>query len=217
MGPSEANRRSSTRGMNVRLHNKGIPRPAASIALKRYYEDPEHCKLRSQEQLTLHAEHPERFDSFETARRVRWEDSKQHENQSDLMIKRWENPEFVKMMLKSSGVKFNKQEKMLQEIFNDLRLPYRYVGDGQFTIGTKCPDFVNTNGQKKVIELLGCHWHGCLEHSPDEDKQKEFIDRVLLFKEFGYLTLGIWSHELKDQKTLRLKILEFDQVESLGG
>lgn len=67
------------------------------------------------------------------------------------------------------------------------------------TLGGKVPDFVNVNGQKKIIELFGDYWH-----EPEEEQE-----RIDLFAKYGYQTLVIWDYELKDVNKLKEKILEF--------
>ena len=144
-----------------------------------------------------------------------WAENDARRSQQSMQSKNlWKDPGYVKKMVYavSHRTSPNKKEIILRNVVDDLNLQYKYVGDGQFTIGTKCPDFVNINGQKKIIELLGCYWHGCPDHFSDEVKQKEFEDRVQLFKSFGYSTLGIWEHELKDIKSLKCKILKFDHM-----
>ena len=64
------------------------------------------------------------------------------------------------------------------------------------------PDFVNINGQMKIIELFGIHWH-----EPSEEKE-----RMELFKNHGYQTLIIWDFELKNLKHLKRKILYFERT-----
>lgn len=202
-----------------------------SVDLKKYYADPEHCKLRSQEQLKLHEEHPELFDSFKTARRVRWEDSKQHENQSDLMIKRWQEPgyrdnissrmeeiwrdprypwnniqfreEVESRILKANQVRPNKAEKKLIDIL-DSKFPdcWKYVGDGSFWIEGKNPDFVNINGKKQLIELFGDYWHKNLAHQ----------SRIELFRKYGFDTLIIWASELKHPEQVVTKLQKFEEA-----
>jgi len=94
----------------------------------------------------------------------------------------------------------NKPEMRLNEILNGLYPgEWKYVGDGQFFIAGRCPDFVNINGQKKIIELFGDYWH------KDDDPQ----DRIGIFKPFGFETLVIWEHELKSLKKLKRKLLDF--------
>lgn len=44
-------------------------------------------------------------------------------------------------------------ERQMKKIIKKYNLPYRYTGDGSFLIGFKNPDFVNINGEKKLIEV----------------------------------------------------------------
>ena len=55
-----------------------------------------------------------------------------------------------------SGI-YLRTEEMIKNI-NRNNLPYKYVGDGSFIIGYKNPDFINTNGEKKLIEV-GNEYH----------------------------------------------------------
>ena len=69
----------------------------------------------------------------------------------------WKNPEYVrKQMIARNRITINKKESLL---LNQLNLLYpnewRFVGCGELIINGKCPDFVNINGQKKIIELFG--------------------------------------------------------------
>lgn len=92
-------------------------------------------------------------------------------------------------------------ELQVMEIIKDLNLPYRYVGNGEVIISGLCPDFINCNGQKKLIEVFGDYWH-----KPCEEKQ-----RYAMFAQFGYRTLIIWEHELKDKIQVSNRLLEFDK------
>lgn len=112
----------------------------------------------------------------------------------------WQNPEFVKKQMKSRGVKPNKAELKLNELLQQILLKeYKYVGDGEFILAGKCPDFININGQKKIIELYGTYWH----------KGETGQDRIDLFEQYGYKTLIVWEDELKDIEDLKNKILNF--------
>lgn len=98
------------------------------------------------------------------------------------------------------GIKPNKPEKFLLRLLNDLHPgEWKYTGDFSMTINGKCPDFVNCNGQKKIIELFGHYWHR--GQNPQE--------RIDVFKPFGYETLVIWEHELKNIENLIEKINAF--------
>lgn len=45
-------------------------------------------------------------------------------------------------------------EKKMIEIINKYNLPYKFVGNGDFFIERKCPDFINVNGEKIAIEVF---------------------------------------------------------------
>ena len=49
-------------------------------------------------------------------------------------------------------------EIKFENIINKFKLPYKFVGDGSFLIERKCPDFINTNGEKIAIEVY-CRKH----------------------------------------------------------
>lgn len=112
----------------------------------------------------------------------------------------WQNPENVKKMLRSAQEGPNKPERAVLNILNDL-FPneWKYVGDGQVVINGKCPDFINVNGQKKIIELFGDYWH----------KGQNPKDRKAVFSPFGYKTLVIWERELKTKGKLIKRIQQF--------
>ncbi len=91
----------------------------------------------------------------------------------------------------------NNGEQFLFDILNEL-FPgeYRY-NDGWFMLGRKFPDFVNVNGQKKVIELFGEKWHPIF----DIAKYQEH------YKQFGYSVLMVWGNQLREKDKL-VKVLK---------
>lgn len=104
-----------------------------------------------------------------------------------------------------------KPELILEKILNSLFLKeYQYVGNNKVTLGGFSPDFINCNGQKKIIELFGCYWHKCPKchfgNYRPVDKQK-----LITYKKYGYKTLIIWEHELKNINNLKQKILVFNK------
>ena len=94
----------------------------------------------------------------------------------------------------------NKAELRLQQIFEKHNLPYRYVGNGSFWIGSYNPDFVNVDGKKQVIELFGERWHSGIF---------EPAERIERFREYGFDTLIIWEKELDNQAKLVKKVRKF--------
>lgn len=95
----------------------------------------------------------------------------------------------------------NRQEIFLINLFQEHNLPYRYVGNGQVILGNKNPDFINTNGQKKVIEFFGEYWH-----KPEDEEIKREI-----YQQYGFSMLVIWGKELKNKDSLLAKILAFEK------
>jgi len=121
--------------------------------------------------------------------------------------KRWQKKEYrekmIRATMKSLNLKPNKSEQRLNNLLNKL-LPkkYRFVGDGQIILGGFNPDFINCNNQKKIIELYGDYWHN------KSDIKKRDKRRLKTYKKYGYKTLIIWEHELKNPNKLREKILQ---------
>ena len=127
-------------------------------------------------------------------------------NMSIASKKRWQDPEFVKKVRAKSFP--NKPEILLLDILNTL-FPneYKFVGDGEFTLAGKNPDFVNVNGQKKIIELFGDYWHG--EDVQGVPKEQHMQERIDCFAQYGYQTLIIWEHELENIEQLKKRVLLF--------
>lgn len=97
----------------------------------------------------------------------------------------------------------NKPEAIILNILNELYpKQWGYTGNGSFIIGGLNPDFVNINGQKKVIEMFGDYWH----RNDDSD------DRIKIFSGYGYLCLIIWEHELENIKEVTDKIISFQEM-----
>lgn len=112
---------------------------------------------------------------------------------------KWERQQLA--MQQAQHRRPTKPELELQRILEEL-LPdeYKYVGDWQFVLGGKSPDFMNVNGQKKLIEMYGDYWHS----------EDEVQPRINHFKEYGFDTLIVWEHELQDMDSLRGRIIDFN-------
>ena len=122
----------------------------------------------------------------------------------------WQDPEFAKMMWESWNASPNQCELKLQELLISLNLPYKFVGNGQVIMGGKSPDFINTDGQKKIIEHFGDYWHS--EEITGRSIEEEIRLRIEHFLQFGFNTLIIWESELSDIETLSQKILIFENA-----
>ena len=106
----------------------------------------------------------------------------------------------IKASMKAQHKHPNRPEKKLAKLLEGtFPNEYRYVGDGSFIIGGKCPDFVNVNGKKKIIEVFGIYWHEKFEEP----------QRINLYKQFGFDTLIVWETELDNIPLLSNKLVEF--------
>lgn len=134
------------------------------------------------------------------ARRLeQWSDSEYRKSQMEAI---------VRGVLKAVTLSPNKTEERLDELLQKL-FPgdHKFVGDGEVIIGSKCPDFINVNGQKKIIEMFGDYWHG--EEFTGRTKIEEENQRIECFAQYGYKTLIIWECELSNINVLNEKITVF--------
>jgi len=82
-------------------------------------------------------------------------------------------------MLKSKGKSPNSYEKKFIDLCKKYELQYKYVGNGKRTVGGYCPDFININGKKILVETYSTFWH---VSDYEESRGK-------LFTGYGYKTL----------------------------
>jgi hypothetical protein len=132
--------------------------------------------------------------------------SKEHRaKMSQTWKKKHEDIEFsknmIKIMRRGTHTRPTKPEKILEEILQQVcPNEYKYVGNGDFTIGRKFPDFVNINGKKKVIELFGDYWH----------KNDNPQDKIDIYAQYGFGCLVIWEKELKQVGEIVIRIRKFN-------
>jgi len=122
---------------------------------------------------------------------------------SDIGKKHWQDPNYVKKIIKGWNIKPNKAEKMMDEMLQKI-LPEEYMYNGDFscgiTIGGKIPDFVNVNGRKIVIEVFG-PWH-------DKQYMKQYFNSEIswgrteigtkaIYSQFGFKCIIFWESDLK--------------------
>ncbi len=158
------------------LKHLAIAQPLATKAAKKRIITEEEHERRSREAKVKFANDPE---YQERMRRMR-------ENAWAAMAKR--KPNFKEVEL----------SEILESLFPG---EWKYVGNWQVEFGGKCPDYMNVNGQKKLIELFGS-----AVHKPDE------VDpRIAHFKEYGFATIVIWVNELKkyNRNNLIVKLRSF--------
>jgi len=108
----------------------------------------------------------------------------------------WSQKEFkekrIHAILKGLFKRPTNLEKDAIKFFSKYNLPYKYVGDGSLIIGGKNPDFVNINGEKKLVEI-GNVFH----HKGDYiEKRKEH------FAKYGWQTYILIGDKFNEEKML---------------
>ena len=102
-----------------------------------------------------------------------------------------EKEERVKKIFLGFQVKPNKPERILLRIITKNNLPFNYTGDKPyFGLGGYMPDFVSTDGHKRILEVFGDYWHNLFNI-----KKKDNV-RLKFFHKLGYVCLIIWEHEI---------------------
>jgi len=126
--------------------------------------------------------------------------------------KLWKNLEFVRKVKKALNIKPNKPEKIIIKLLKENSLPFEYAGDGKIVIGRKNPDFISTNGDKKVIEMHGRAFH-------DPNFKGRFVKNIIYhrtekgtieyYNNKGYSCLVVWDYELKNPQKVLNRIRNF--------
>ncbi len=92
----------------------------------------------------------------------------------------WKQPNYRKKVL-GKREKSSLEIKM-ERLLRQNNLPYKFVGNGKFSIGNKVPDFVNCNGKKIAIEVYYRKHKEEFRGGLDSWK----IGRTKIFSEFGW-------------------------------
>ena len=122
--------------------------------------------------------------------------------------KRWKDPEYQKRIYRAMRRKPNISEAKLNDILQEnFPNKWKYVGDYKMFFGRKNPDFINTTGQKKLIELFS-FWHrrsGIPFHRTRRGTMK-------YYRNYGFSTLIIDVKELSNRNDVISKIEKFNEV-----
>jgi G:T-mismatch repair DNA endonuclease (very short patch repair protein) len=127
----------------------------------------------------------------------------------------WRDPAYrqktVTAWIKASNIRPTQPELRLKELLDRLYPnEYEYTGGNhEKVIAGLCPDFVHSNGNRKVIEVFGDFWHG--EIITGHSKEEEVRQRMARYKEAGFGCLIIWEHELKNEARVARKLAEFNK------
>lgn len=128
---------------------------------------------------------------------------------------KWADPDYrnrlVKVTKKGLKIRPNRPEQRVMDIIKKHGLPYVYVGDGSVVIYGYCPDFINCDGEKKIIEVFGRAFHdeSCTFRDSIPDYATE-DGRKTMFSKLGYDTLILWDDELDSEEKILNRIKEFE-------
>ena len=89
-------------------------------------------------------------------------------------------------------------EEKFQSIVDKYNLPYKYVGDGSFIIGTYNPDFINTNSEKIAIEVYARYYKERNNISIKDWK----IKRSNVFRQYGWQIMYFNEIEVNEENIL---------------
>lgn len=107
-------------------------------------------------------------------------------------------------------------ERIFQGICKKNDLPFRYVGDGQLWIGKgkkMNPDFIETNGKKICVEIMGAWWHTrLLNQKVREDALQPYREKH--YKRYKWQPIFIWDTDIlrKDAETFILGALKKEGI-----
>ena len=114
-------------------------------------------------------------------------------------LRMWRNPitrdKLINSLLNMRSP--NGHETVMLNLLNEnFGNEWKFVANGQVILGGLCPDFINTNGKKLIVEYFGEYWH-----KPQDEKFRKKV-----FSQFGYDTLVIWSTEMSNKTAVINKI-----------
>jgi len=120
------------------------------------------------------------------------------------MSRRWQDPVFAartrRKMLASLMQRPTRPERKVSRIIQENGYPFKYRGNGTFLLGGLNPDFVATDGSRKLIEVFGRVFHdpefSFIETIPEKSTAE---GRTNFFKERGWETLILWDDDILDE------------------
>ena len=117
--------------------------------------------------------------------------------------KLWQNKEYrektLKAMIKGLIKRPTSLEQQMIDIIKKHNLPYRYTGNGSFLIGFKNPDFVNVNGEKKLIEVGNIYHHKLRFGSVENyiNQRKEY------YKSYGWKSYFFIKDDIDENEIIK--------------
>ena len=97
--------------------------------------------------------------------------------------------------------KKTRPEIIFETICKKYNIPFKYTGDGGIWIGEKGekrlnPDFIETNGKKICIEIMGAWWHSPLLLNQNLREEALQSYREIHYKKYKWIPVFIWDTDL---------------------
>lgn len=184
-------------GLQLRTHSE-----VQRLHFRKHPEDRQILSARAVKQFTGQKQSAERIrNRIEARRGYRHSKETRYKISQGTKGKTWP-PQYRERMLRvvmaNRQKRPTKLERDLQEILDRYRLPYKYVGDGYTWIAGRCPDFLNVNGEKIVIEVFSRWWHDPILNKKVEPRYTE-ENTLMHYANYGFKCVIIWEDELKNE------------------
>lgn len=99
-----------------------------------------------------------------------------------------------------------KLEQKFMRIIEKNRLLFKYVGDGKIIINGKCPDFIDCDGSKRVVEVFGRVWHDpkmSFKEIPYHQTEQGTIEH---YSKYGFKCTVLWDNEFGNEELVLAKL-----------
>jgi len=103
-----------------------------------------------------------------------------------------QTPEHIRKVLGKQGK--SSLEIKFENLVNKLNLPYKFVGNGECFIARKCPDFINSNGEKIAVEVYYRKHKELFRNGLDEWK----AERIRLLNQEGWEVIFFDETQVKE-------------------
>ncbi|MCJ7632144.1 hypothetical protein MUP77_07085 [Candidatus Bathyarchaeota archaeon] len=122
----------------------------------------------------------------------------------------WKRPEYVKKVMGKLHSRPSRPEKKVIDIVKNENFPLKYVGDGSLVIGGLNPDFIHTEGKKKVVEVFGRVFHDPqVAIFGSVNWKRQYFGRMSCYSQLGYDCLILWDDELRKLDHVVEKLRDF--------
>lgn len=208
--PAERQRTSLAAKNSVIRHSPDWRATARAKTKALYDNDPNRRVRQSERQKQMWKNDDEMRRQAGLRSKERWTNPEYKNRMSQAFQRFWRNGDTQadkrrRRMMAGMNISPNKPETSVLDILNSVYPgDWKFVGDGQVIIGGLNPDIININGKKLIIEIFGDYWHKQIVKP-----YRVNIERIAVYAKYGYRTLVIWEHEIKDTLTLTERIRAF--------